>query len=310
MRRALPLLALCFVTGCGSLTEPPGADHVPFWKRVAAARKKAPPAPRPALVSTPGPLKSEPELPETPQDPGASEVPADEPKVSAEAAPSLCPAGMILIDGLFCPDARQTCLRWLDKDAGVEPKRCAEFSKNVTCVGNKRHLRYCIDRYEYAPKPDDPPMGGISWTHSKELCESFGKRLCLEAEWTLACEGEDMWPYPTGFTRPADVCNFDVMELLDENHKMRDLRKPAADLPECRSPYGLMNMVGNVDEWVFLEGRWTPWRAGLKGGWWLAGRNRCRPATTGHDEYFTEIQTGFRCCQDVPAEKLDAATKP
>jgi hypothetical protein len=42
-----------------------------------------------------------------------------------------------------------------------------------------------------------------------------------------------------------------------------------------------------------------PWASALKGGWWLAGRNRCRPATVAHDERYRDFQTGFRCCADA-----------
>ena len=40
----------------------------------------------------------------------------------------------------------------------------------------------------------------------------------------------------------------------------------------------------------------------LKGGWWMAARNRCRPATTAHDDYYKDIQIGVRCCADAPAD--------
>jgi hypothetical protein len=40
-----------------------------------------------------------------------------------------------------------------------------------------------------------------------------------------------------------------------------------------------------------------------KGGWWLAGRNRCRPATTAHDEHYCDFQTGFRCCAEAQAAR-------
>jgi hypothetical protein len=61
-------------------------------------------------------------------------------------------------------------------------------------------------------------------------------------------------------------------------------------------------MVGNLDEPVLREvARYAvPFRNALKGGWWMAGRNRCRPATVGHDDYYRDIQIGARCCKDLP----------
>jgi hypothetical protein len=31
----------------------------------------------------------------------------------------------------------------------------------------------------------------------------------------------------------------------------------------------------------------------------MAARDRCRPATTAHDEHSHELQTGVRCCADA-----------
>jgi formylglycine-generating enzyme required for sulfatase activity len=58
-------------------------------------------------------------------------------------------------------------------------------------------------------------------------------------------------------------------------------------------------MIGNVDEWVEREGVTAPHRSSLRGGWWLPGRNRCRAATTHHDETYSAKQVGFRCCADA-----------
>ncbi len=42
----------------------------------------------------------------------------------------------------------------------------------------------------------------------------------------------------------------------------------------------------SADEWVMRDVTPGPWQSALKGGWWLPGRNRCRPATTAHDEHY------------------------
>jgi formylglycine-generating enzyme required for sulfatase activity len=207
---------------------------------------------------------------------------------------------MVLVHGDHCTEVRQDCLRWLDADVKPPPnKRCAQFAPSV-CTGKIKHLRFCIDKLELAKTEKDLPTSDVSWTLGKQMCESAGKRLCLESEWTFACEGEEMRPYPTGYVRDSGLCNFDREDLVD-GKKMRDYREPADANPQCESPFGVRNMVGNVDEWTFIDGSLNMgWRAALKGGWWLAGRNRCRPATTGHDEVYHDLQTGLRCCKDAP----------
>jgi formylglycine-generating enzyme required for sulfatase activity len=74
---------------------------------------------------------------------------------------------------------------------------------------------------------------------------------------------------------------------------------PSSQVAGCVSPFGVRSLVGNVDEWVVRDVTWGRWESALKGGWWLAGRNRCRPATTAHDEHYRDFQTGFRCCADA-----------
>lgn len=211
-----------------------------------------------------------------------------------------CPPEMVLVEGEYCPKVKQTCKRYLDSGF-LSRHRCAEFAEPVCQSKEKRYMRFCIDRDEYvAPtppgeKPDELPIVDQSWVMAREICSNLGKRLCFETEWEFACEGEQMLPYPYGYKRNSQICNFDQTEL-EYKGKLRDLRKRADDLAECTSPFGVRNLVGNVDEWTHRDGHQHPWRASLRGGWWLAGRNNCRAATTGHDEYYHGAQTGFRCC--------------
>jgi formylglycine-generating enzyme len=214
-----------------------------------------------------------------------------------EVAP--CPEEMALAEGEYCPDVRHKCLRYLDEPApGQLAHRCAEFDRNPACVAPRQHRRFCIDRDEYTPEGSKLPLVQQSWTGAQEICTSLGKRLCFGSEWEFACEGDSLLPYPYGFVRDAKRCNHD-RENLSSRGKLRDLRVSSQELPECTSPFGVRNLVGNVDEWVVRDGFVRPWRSGLRGGWWLAGRNNCRASTTGHDEYYFGGQTGFRCCKNA-----------
>lgn len=219
--------------------------------------------------------------------------------VDAGSAPrsGACPQEMVLIEGEFCPNVRHRCLSYIDEGGTFMAKnRCRKFDDKPECLSKEReHRRFCIDRDEYVPKGAPLPIADQSWTSTKELCESLGKRLCFESEWTFACEGEKMLPYPYGFERNAALCNHDLTEL-SKRGKMLDKRVPVDARPKCLSPFGVRNMVGNVDEWTYMDGFVKPWRAALKGGWWLAGRNNCRAATTGHDEFYSGPQSGVRCC--------------
>jgi hypothetical protein len=258
----------------------------------AAAPVVPPPVPTCVLSSTPGALCS-PVVPPEPE-----EMPAPSSHEIPEPTPEPCPGGMVLVQGEYCLTTHQECLEWMDTELPLQArKRCARFAPSK-CLGERRFLRFCIDRLEAAKTPDDLPINDISWTVAREQCEAQGKRLCHEPEWTFACEGEEMRPYPYGFERDARRCNHDRTDLVVKN-KMKDNRHRASDHPQCTSPFGAQNMVGNVDEWIILDKSYPPMRSGLKGGWWLAGRNRCRPTTGGHDEYYHDTQTGYRCCKDA-----------
>ncbi len=229
---------------------------------------------------------------------GSDEVDAG---VVPSADPPACPNEMVLVEGEYCPNVRQHCLSYLDEGGTFMAKnRCKQFDEHPECLSKEReHRRFCIDRDEYVPSGAELPIVDQSWTTTRELCESLGKRLCFESEWVFACEGEGMLPYPYGFARNAKLCNHDQQNLSDRRGKMRDLRVRPDSRPGCTSPFGVRNMVGNVDEWAYRDGFVKPWRAALKGGWWLAGRNNCRAATTGHDEYYNGPQTGVRCCANA-----------
>lgn len=204
---------------------------------------------------------------------------------------------MVLIDGDYCTAVREACLQWEDPPTN-KLARCARFGPSE-CVGKRVHKRFCVDRDEYVAPGSDLPISDVSWTRARSICQTQDKRLCMETEWEFACEGEQLLPYPTGYDRDPKVCNFDRAPLLDRKGQLLDLREPEAEGNQCLSPFGVRNMSGNVDEWVYRDRTNGEWRSALKGGWWMAARDRCRPATTAHDEYFHELQTGVRCCTDA-----------
>lgn len=219
---------------------------------------------------------------------------------AAGDGPSSCPAGMLLVDADYCPTVRRDCRRWLEDPEKFSYARCAEYDANATCLATREHRRFCVDEDEYTKPGESLPANHESWTSAKKICEADGKRLCLETEWQLACEGPEMLPYPYGLVRDATACNFDQSNLYEHDGELRDLREAGdARGNRCASPFGVRNMVGNLDEWVVRDGITYPHKSALKGGWWLSGRNRCRAATTAHDEHYEGVQTGFRCCADA-----------
>ncbi|MDB4996708.1 MAG: Protein kinase domain protein [Myxococcaceae bacterium] len=234
------------------------------------------------------------------------------------AANGSCPENMIEVDGDYCPTLEQKCLRWLDPETKM---RCAEFAPTGECQGKTTHKRFCIDRFEYPNKPGEKPVIMKTWYEAKATCQSEGKRLCGESEWTVACEGQEHLPYPYGYARNAEACNIDkphpdVNEAAIANPKTRDAEvarlwqgEPSGSREACVSPYGVHDMTGNVDEWVVNESG-HPFKSGLKGGYWGPVRTRCRPMTTAHNEDFSFYQIGFRCCGDAAGAATPKSDAP
>lgn len=230
-----------------------------------------------------------------------------------------CPADMVHVTG-HAHDAStdygealqdMSCTSWLST---TFPQRCAEFDRDAwlsrAATIKTRSMDFCIDRYEYPNIEDVPPLTFVTYLHAQELCESHGRRLCTEEEWTFACEGEEGKPYPYGYVRSSDTCNIDKPWIAPDlgklfgpvrpkvtNDELERLWQgvPSGEMRECTSPFGVHDMTGNVDEWT-TSVRKSGLRSILKGGYWATVRDRCRPSTRIHNEWHRNYQTGFRCC--------------
>jgi formylglycine-generating enzyme len=264
---------------------------------------------------------------------------------AAEGTRGACSVGMVEAKGLMKLDPssnsfydhdsieelqKTTCTKWINKEY---PERCAVFDRPRWLDLSKelptKPMSFCIDRFEYPDQKGEYPWISVSWYEAQNLCAEDGKRLCDEAEWTFACEGEEAIPYPYGYERDATACVVDqtwkpfneaAMRPRDGQSAMGEVDRlwqgvPSGSQPRCRSPFGVYDTTGNVDEWTrsVREGE-RP--SILKGGYWGPVRTRCRPSTRSHDENHIFYQQGFRCCSDVGAKvshrtpTADPATAP
>jgi hypothetical protein len=245
-----------------------------------------------------------------------------------------CPDDMLMVDGMFCPDVEQICeahheefdndqaKKRAKKAAGEDEKstvseRCLKYREPSRCLSKERkHLRFCMDRYEWPNQKGELPALLVSWVDATKLCEAKGKRLCSVDEFDFACEGEKMLPYTYGYARDATKCNIDrpyrkrekTLKKYERCMKLPackaeleklDQRLPTGSLPECVSPFGVYDLNGNINEWVVRPNQKYPNRSGLKGGWWGPVRGRCRPTVGFHKEEDYGYEEGFRCCKDA-----------
>ena len=244
-----------------------------------------------------------------------------------------CGTGMVRVKGNYRLDLHGeatgeieriqdgACVDWISKEF---PARCRTFDRSKIDVEvaklPTRPLDFCMVRFEYPNVLGQNPVIVVTFHEAESLCKKSSKRLCNENEWTFACEGEDVRPYPYGYTRDSTACVVDrdwrpfaegALQPRDGNGARAELDRlwqaePSGARGACKSPFGIYDMTGNVDEWT-RSARSTGYASILKGGYWGPVRARCRPATRAHNEDFIAYQQGFRCCADadtsVPAPR-------
>ena len=164
------------------------------------------------------------------------------------------------------------------------------------------------DRFVARPGWGRLPVMPVKWMGAHRYCVTMGKRLPTEAEWEYAARGAKGLKYPWGNPWRPTWANVATGKPA-----------PVGSYAKDASPFGVMDMAGNVREWVAdkfdakyystcpakdpvnAAGQWAYVCRVVRGGGFAFTEWDSRTTSRGCRRYvYCPVATGFRCAESGP----------
>lgn len=168
------------------------------------------------------------------------------------------------------------------------------FSIDKYEVTNRQYAKFNLD-HKYGRGGENYPVTMVSLNDASAHCEALDKRLPTEQEWEKAARGTDGRIYPWGNEFDKILCITNETAAVAAGQP--PMLAPVGSCEKGQSPYGLMDMAGNVWEWTSsYDQRYSV----LRGGSFFEDRNYAMVYSnllSIPDD--SKDYVGFRCVKDV-----------
>ena len=152
------------------------------------------------------------------------------------------------------------------------------------------------------------PVYGVSWHDAVAYCEwrsavegvEFG--LPSGLQWEKAMRGVDARHHPWGNWFDPSLCS------MRESNPVRPINRPVGLFPADRSPFGVHDGAGGVQEWCRDRINDDPDLRRQRGGAWILDRRYSRLANRRANFAWTaELSSGFRVVRPLPRDVTSRA---
>jgi formylglycine-generating enzyme required for sulfatase activity len=143
---------------------------------------------------------------------------------------------------------------WIDSTE-ITNAMYAECVNDGICTPPYSYGSFSRDSYFGDSAFDNFPVIEVTWNDANNYCSWARRRLPTEAEWEKSARGTDTLIYPWGNAFDGTYLNFcDINCFISFKFRSWDDgygdTAPVGSYPTGASPFGLLDLAGNVSEWV------------------------------------------------------------